>query len=139
MRSVIVQSLGFAMAGAAVLAFGVAKAGEEASLTLPPGYVAVQENARISSLTPLAGFQVLDADHLLIRTGGRDAYIADLLGNCARGVTFDWTIGIDTPGGGDIDRYSSVIINGRHCAISSLTKVALAPGARHPRARYAHN
>lgn len=132
----VMKSLIGAMCGAAVLAFGVAAAAEHS--VSYPGFTVLQENARIPSLTPLHGFVTLNDHSIFIRTGHRQGYIAEINGNCARGVVYDWTIGVDSASGGDIDHFSRVHINGRTCAINTLTKVDREEGLPMPQSQYAH-
>ena len=133
MRFLVMKALVATMCGAALLAFGVAKAGEaRAPVTLPAGYHVVQEDARISTLSELSGYEVINPSTLLIRAG-QGLYLADLQGNCARGAAFDWTIAVDTAGGANIARASNVLINGRRCRIVALTKVTRDASAETPR------
>jgi hypothetical protein len=124
MRSIVMKGLTAAMCGGALVAFGVAAAGEHTnSVTNPPaGYRVVQTDARISPLTTLSGFRVVDDDTLLLNTSS-GPYLADLIGPCARGAEYDWQIAVDSPGGGGIDRFSQVLINHRRCGISALVKL----------------
>lgn len=118
----IVKSLTVAMCGAAILAFGVARAGE-AQDAATPGFRVIEADARIPSTRSVTGYEVVDNDTLLLKVGIRDLYLAELSGTCGRSLRFEWTLGIDARGGGAIDRFSRVIANGRSCAITSLDKV----------------
>jgi hypothetical protein len=139
MRSFIMKSLVATMAGAAVLAFGVAKAGEgpdpdtprlEAhhaldahyELSVPAGYRVVELDAHIRAGTPIAGFQVVNDRQVLIQSGD-GPFLADLLGTCAQGGSATMAVALDPAPGGDVDRFSQVIIDGRRCGLRSLTKL----------------
>lgn len=123
MRSVLMKSLAVTMAASAVLAFGVAKAGEaHHPVNLPAGYRVLQEDAHIRSGTPISGFHVINARAILISSGD-GTFLADLFGTCAGGASDALAMTLDSLPGADVDRFSSVTINGRHCGLVALTKV----------------
>lgn len=128
MRSVLMQVLTAAMCGAAILAFGVAKAGDDL-LSTPAGYIVIDPDASIPSGLSVSGYTVLSDSQVLLRAGASRLYIAELNGTCGRGAAHDWTIGIDTRGTSRIDRFAQMIIDGRRCAIRSLAQVERAPEA----------
>ncbi|HVY84218.1 MAG TPA: DUF6491 family protein [Caulobacterales bacterium] len=118
------RALTFGMAGAALLAFGVAKAGgDRATDTAPAGYVIVDPDAHIPESQSLTGFDMVDDDHLLIRAGARDLYMAQFYGDCVREARYRPAIGVEGRGDGGVDRFSNLIINGRRCPILALVKV----------------
>lgn len=131
MRSVIMKSLGATMCAAAILAFGVARAGEarDAAVHAPPGYRVVQEDAHIRGGTPIAGFQVVDARTILINSGD-GTFLASMLGTCAGGAEDTMSMSLDAAPGADIDRFAGVTINGRHCGLTALTKVERVEASR---------
>ena len=127
------NSLAALMCAGALASFGTARAADPApGVELPPGYVLVREDATIRSGTPLHGFQVLDNDTILFRTGAHNLYLAEIFGTCGRGARFDWSMNVLASPGGDIDRYSRVVINGRLCPIRTLTQVDRLPDAPPP-------
>ena len=133
MRSVIMKSLVATMCAAAVLAFGVAKAGEARerahAVQAPAGYRVVHEDARIRGGTPIAGFHVVDAHTILINSGD-GTFLANLVGTCAGGAEDTMSISLDAAPGADIDRFAGVTINGRHCGLAALTKVERVDASR---------
>ncbi|HVZ99935.1 MAG TPA: DUF6491 family protein [Caulobacterales bacterium] len=122
------------MCAAALLAFGVAKAGEGRAPAPPPGFVIVDSDARIPSTRSLTGFEVVDGEHVLIRAGVRDLYMAELSGPCARDARFNPAIAVTAVGPGGVDKFARVTVNGRSCAVLSLAKVerVRAPGRSGP-------
>ena len=133
MRSVIMKSLLATMCAAAVLAFGVAKAGEAQStahaVQAPPGYRIVQQDARIRGGTPIGGFHVVDSRTILIESGD-GTFLANLLGTCAGGAEDTMAMSLDAAPGADIDRFAGVTINGRHCGLTALTKIERVEASR---------
>ena len=136
MKSFLMQSLTAIMCAAALLTYGVAAAGEadrhsHPPIDLPAGYRVVQEDARLSSFTPIDGYSVIDADTIVFRTG-QGLYLADLMGTCGRALDYDWTVGINSFGSGDIDRFAQITVNHRVCGIRAFTKVERIPGTPDP-------
>lgn len=58
---------------------------------------------------------------LYIQGPGNQWYHAKLLGYCPD-LDFANAIGFETRGSGDFDSFSSIVVNGRRCALSSLVK-----------------
>lgn len=110
--------LSVAMCGAAILAFGVAKAGERAG-----DFVVVQPDARIPSTRAVNGYEYIDDSRVLLRVGTNGLYLAELNEGCARGGQFGLSIGVDRRGGGAVDRFSQIVIDGRRCPIVALSEV----------------
>ncbi len=121
MRSLIMKALAACMCAGALLAFGVAKAGEAHSL--PTGYFVVHENAHISPFEVISGFEPVGRGDVLFEAGS-GLYLADLRSDCRFRADERNEIAIHRFGGGDIDRFSDRLIAGRRCPIVSLTQVA---------------
>lgn len=117
----LMQVLKFGMCGAALLAFGVAKAGEAARTVAD--YAVIEADARIPATRSINSYRILDSDVLLIGAGPSGLYMAQLDGTCARAARFDTSIAIDARGGGGVDRFAQVIVNGRRCRIETLSRV----------------
>lgn len=123
------QVLTAAMCGAAILAFGVARAGDRPgeSASPPAGYVIVKPDAHITSIRAVHGLDRISPTHVLVRTGARDLYLAEVSGPCARDAERERTIAIECGGPSSVDRFSTILIGGRRCAIQSLAEVERAP------------
>jgi hypothetical protein len=102
----------------------VAVAGEEAAA---PAFTIIDADAYIPATREITQFEVLNADTILLRTGINRWYAAELSGSCGRAARFEHAIGIDTPGGGRIDRFATLIVDGRRCAIQSLSRIERLP------------
>ena len=65
-------------------------------------------------------------DSLYIQDQHRQWYLARLMGPCTD-LPFAEAIGFETRGADTLDRYSSIIVKGHRCALSSLVKSAPPP------------
>src|SRR5262249_46050165 len=127
-RSLVMQGLTAAMCAGALLAFGVARAGETPSV--PAGYHVVRENAHISPFDTISGFEPVGRGDVLIAAGS-GLYLADLRSDCRFHADERNEIAVHRYGGGDIDRFADLVIGGRRCPIVSLTQVSRDPQERH--------
>lgn len=120
-RRPMMHMLTAAMAGAALLAFGVAQAADEDAEAAK--FVVLEQNASIPFADNISGFNVAEDGSVLIRTGPNQVYRAVIWASCARDVRFENDIGIDHRGGSRVDRFSTLIIDGRRCPIESLDRI----------------
>jgi Family of unknown function (DUF6491) len=113
-----------ALAAAAVLLAPRAALANEAPADplAEAGYVVVEPDARISALRHVTGFEVLSDNQLILRAGASRLYRAQLGGTCGRGLRFEWRLGLNT-WGGEVSRFSDVIVDGRRCPIRALDRV----------------
>jgi hypothetical protein len=128
MRTFLMRVLTLAMCGAAILTFGVAQAGDREATRAEPQFTVLEPDARIAFSSLVNGFEVVDDDTILLRVGASRLYLAELSGPCGRHARWEHQLGI-APNGPGIDTFSSLVIDGRRCRISSLTRVERAPDA----------
>ena len=99
--------------------------------TLPAAATERSDQARINFVDHggIRNWRAVDRDTLLIRGRGKQWYKAELFAP-AWGLNFAHAIGFDTGGGGSFDRFSSVIVEGRHYPLRSLVEVEGPPSRR---------
>jgi len=66
-------------------------------------------------------WQVVDRDTLYVQDVHRRWYRAELMSPCID-LPFAQVIGFDARGTDRFDRFSSVVVRGQHCAVTSLTE-----------------
>jgi len=71
-------------------------------------------------------YRVVDNDTLYIQDIGGKWYRADLIGNCLD-LPYAQAIGFDARGTNSFDRFSSIIVRGRSCPLTSLVESAPPP------------
>jgi len=120
MRTVAMHILTAAMCAGALLAFGVAKAGEDAGKV--EDFIVVEEDARIAFPRTINSYEIVDENRVLLRVGAGQLYLAELTRSCARDARWDRSIAI-VQRGGPVDRYSALRIGDRVCQIETLARV----------------
>ena len=123
------KSLGVLMAAAALAAFGVAAAAEQSQV--PAGFLVVRENAEIPFARTIDGWEEVDNDHVLLDAGIHRLYLAKVWPECAREARYHNRLGVEHRGTPNVDRFSTLIIDGRRCPITELTQVERVPTAAH--------
>lgn len=120
-RRPIMQGLSAAMAGAALLAFGVAQASDQEAEA--PKFVVLEQDANIPFAANISGYTLAEDGSVLINVGPNRVYRAVTWRTCRRDLRYEHAIGIDHRGGSRVDRYSTLIIDGRRCPIESLDRI----------------
>lgn len=111
-----------------IVAAAPAMAGEGASLSdEAPRYRVLEADVSIPATQSVNGYEIIDANTILLRVGANRLYAAELSGSCGRAARLNWNIGVETFGGGRIDRDARIVVDGRRCAIQSLSRVELIP------------
>ncbi len=87
----------------------------------------LEENVHIPATRQVNGYEIVDEDTILLKTGANRWYAAEIAGTCGRAARFHTAIGVDSNGGGRIDQHSELVIDGRHCPIDTLSRVELIP------------
>ncbi|HEX8526723.1 DUF6491 family protein [Allosphingosinicella sp.] len=95
----------------------------------------VAEEARIPfvQFRGIRDFRAEGRDLLYLQDRSRNWYRAELMGPCI-GLPWARAIGVDTRGDSSFDRFSTLIVEGERCAISSLTRTSEPPPRRKRRA-----
>jgi hypothetical protein len=65
-------------------------------------------------------FDAVDDETVYLQANNRQWYRADLMGRCI-GLEFANGIGVDARPSGTLDRFSTLIVDGQRCKISSLS------------------
>src|SRR5438046_406538 len=77
----------------------------------------------------IRNFDPVDSHTLYIEDVHGRWYKASLMGPCID-LPFATAVGFDVGGTRTLDRFSSVIVNGQHCAFESLVETDAPPGAK---------
>ena len=105
-------------------ALNAAEAKEDAAI---PTFTVIEADAYIPATREVTQFEIVDSDTILLRAGINNWYAAELWGACGRSARFEQAITIDSPGGGRIDRFATLVVDGRRCAIRTLSRVERLP------------
>ncbi|HEX8526183.1 DUF6491 family protein [Allosphingosinicella sp.] len=94
-----------------------------------------EPEARISffNLSHFREFHAVDQDTIYVRIRPRQWYRVTTLGPCP-GLPWAHAIGVDTRGTSSFDRFSTLIVNGDRCGVSSVVR-SDPPPSRPPRKR----
>lgn len=123
MRSLFMRGLTAAMCAAAMLSFGVAKAGEtQQAANDAPTFVVVHENATIPFARSIDSWEVARDNSLLLRAGSR-WYRATTERLCADDLRFHENLALSERGTGSIDKFAHFYVRGRYCYFYSLDQI----------------
>jgi hypothetical protein len=92
----------------------------------PPTYTVVEADARLSfAPRRISGYRVGEDGSLLISAGPNEWYRATLFGaGCRNDLRWaHYRIGVDTRPNGVLDRFGTIVIEGRRCAISTFDRI----------------
>lgn len=95
--------------------------------------VGVETSIPFASSSGIRNFRADGNSALWIEGQRGQWYRAELMGYC-QGLNFAWNIGFDTRGSMSLDRFGRIVVEGRHCPISSL-KTAAAPPKKAKKAK----
>lgn len=111
--------------GAVALALAsVAAADTQPASFEAPAYNVIQENARVAFADQrVTGFNSARDGSLIIMVGANRYYRAVVWEPCRSDLRFRQSIRLDTHPTGTLSRFSSVIVGGRSCPISSLDQI----------------
>lgn len=118
------------LSAALALTAGVASAEQVGAVAAAPAYQVIEENASV----PFAGNRIhgyevsADGRSVIFRAGVNDYYRATVWSPCSSDLRFGHRIGFITDGGGRLDKWSRVLVNGNSCPIQTLDRIA--PPAR---------
>ena len=90
-----------------------------------PRFTVIEADASLAfSNHRISGFSVARDDSLILRAGPRQWYRATLWQPCARELRWAYErIALDTGPGGTLDRFSTVVLNGRRCPIQTIDRI----------------
>lgn len=115
-RSVII-------AAAALVAAGCATTTEEAEA--PVAYTVLKEDASVPFASKsIRGFRVGAGRVLLLEANGGRWYRATLQSTCQSDLPWEHAIGVDGGAIDRVDRFATVIVDGRRCQIETFDEVA---------------
>lgn len=92
-----------------------------------PRFRVIEANVHIPATRSVNGYELVDENTILLKTGANRWYAAEISGSCGRSARFHTAIGVDSNGGGRIDEHSEIVVDGRHCPIDSISRVELIP------------
>ncbi|WP_447727936.1 DUF6491 family protein [Sphingomonas koreensis] len=94
-----------------------------------PAAAPVPKEARIPFASMVRDYRAEDRDVIYLRAG-RDWYRGTFFAPCQE-LPWAWNIGFDTgPAGSAIDRYTTIVVRGEQCRLTSLVKIDGQPPAR---------
>ena len=96
--------------------------------------VAIGQEARIPfvSFNSIRNFRALDQDTLYVQDQRRRWYRAEVIGPCFN-LPFAHAIGFETRGTNSLDRFSTVLVEGDRCQLTSLVRSEAPPKKRRGR------
>lgn len=124
---------------AAVALAGCATAEQQAAAEPAVSYAVVDDDASIPFASTIRGFRVGKDQprSLLIEGGNGKWYRATLRDYCSRQLPWDHAIGIDAGAIDRFDRFSTVVLDGVRCQVTTVDEIAdpdtpVAPAAAQP-------
>jgi hypothetical protein len=111
-----VSFIGLLLGAGALAASSMSFAADNAAPPAPAAEVQIP-----FAKTNIWNWQVIDDKTVLIQDQSRRWYKATLFGPCIN-LSFANKIGFDSTPGGTFDKFSSLLVEGRRCPLSSLVK-----------------
>jgi hypothetical protein len=110
------------MAIIALVALGASPAAAEPTA---PVFTVIESNVRVPfSNVTIQGFQVARDNSLILDAGPNRWYRATVWEPCKHDLRWAYNhIALDTRPNGTLDRFSEVIVRGRHCPIQTLDRI----------------
>jgi hypothetical protein len=89
-----------------------------------PTYKVIKADADIPFANrSVRGFTVTKDDTLILESTGGRFFKVEVWSPCQRDLPFAHAIGLDTRGGGRLDRFSQIVIGRQRCPIQSLDEI----------------
>jgi len=119
------KTLGLALAAAAALS-APAAASPRTSAPPPAGE---EVHIPFANFGAIRSFEADGTDAVYLQDQHHNWYRAELIGPC-QGLPFAFRIGFDNRGSSTVDRFSTLLVEGQRCKISSLTRSGPPPKKR---------